>query len=69
MNIIVVGLGKVGEKLVERLSREEDHDITVIDTRQNALQEVVNSYDTMGVLGSGASVDVLSDAGIENTDI
>ena len=69
MNIIVVGLGKVGEKLVERLSREENHNITAIDIKRDVLQDTVNSYDVMGVFGSGASVDVLSEAGIEDTDI
>lgn len=69
MNIIVVGLGKVGEKLVERLSREENHNITVIDLRQGVLHDTVNSYDVMGVSGSGASNEVLSEAGIESADI
>ncbi len=69
MNIIVVGLGKVGEKLVERLSREENHNITAIDIKRDVLQDTVNAYDVMGVFGSGASVDVLNEAGIGNTDI
>lgn len=69
MNIVVVGVGKVGEKLVERLSREENHNITVVDIRHNVLQDVVNTYDVMGVFGSGASIDVLEEAGIRETDI
>ncbi len=69
MNIIVVGLGKVGEKLVERLSREDGHNITVIDTRYGVLQDTVNSYDVMGVSGSGAGIAALTEAGIEDTDI
>jgi len=69
MNIIIVGLGKIGEKLVERLSREENHNITVVDTRRNVLHDVVNSYDVMGVVGSGASIETLQEAGISNTDI
>lgn len=69
MNIIIVGAGKVGEKLVERLSREENHNITVVDVRHNILQDVVNAYDVMGVSGSGASLEVLSEAGIDDADI
>ena len=69
MNIIVVGLGKIGEKLVERLSNEENHNITVVDIRYDILQDVVNSYDVMGVSGNGASIDTLKEAGIEETDI
>lgn len=69
MNIIVVGLGKVGEKLVERLSREEGHNITIVDVRQNVLQDTVNSYDVMGVTGSGAGIETLNEAGINEADI
>ena len=69
MNIIVVGLGKVGEKITELLTREENHNITVVDIRQSILQDTVNSYDVMGVSGSGASNEVLSEAGVETADI
>jgi len=69
MNIIIVGLGKIGEKLTELLNREQQHDITVIDTKKNVLQDVVNSYDVMGVSGNGSSIDTLKEAGIEAADI
>jgi len=69
MNIIVVGLGKVGEKITELLTREENHNITVVDIRQSILQDTVNSYDVMGVSGSGASNEILSEAGVETADI
>ncbi len=69
MNIVVVGSGKVGEKLVERLCREENHNITVIDIKNQVLRDVVNTYDVMGVNGSGANLDTLQEAGIEEADI
>ncbi|MBO5409585.1 MAG: Trk system potassium transporter TrkA [Clostridia bacterium] len=69
MKIIIVGLGKVGQKLTERLSQEGEHDITVIDTRRAILHDVVNSYDVMGVVGSGASIETLQEAGVDHTDI
>ncbi len=69
MNIIIVGLGKVGHKLAERLSRENEHSITVIDLRQSVLADIVNAYDVMGITGSGASIDVLEEAGIRQADI
>ena len=37
LNIIIVGGGKVGATLVERLSRE-NHDITLIDKKDVSLQ-------------------------------
>ena len=69
MNITIVGCGKVGNKLIEQLSREDDHNITVIDTRATVVQTAVNDYDIMGVVGSGTDVDTLTDAEIINTDV
>lgn len=69
MNIIIVGLGKVGQKLVERLNREEEHSILVVDTRRAAVEDTVNTYDVMGVVGNGASIETLEEAGIHQTDI
>ena len=68
MNIIIVGCGKVGFKLVEQLSHEE-HDITVIDSRAEVVQNAVNEYDVMGVVGSGTDVDTLAEAGIDKADV
>lgn len=69
MNIIIVGLGKVGQKLAERLSLEKEHSITVIDLKQSVLTDTVNAHDVMGITGSGASVEVLEEAGIRSADI
>lgn len=65
---MIVGCGKVGMTLVERLSKE-GHDISVVDKNAARLQSVTNMYDVFGVVGNGASFTVLKEAGIENTDI
>ena len=67
MNLVIIGVGKVGETLVENFTKE-NHDITVIDTNAKALETVVNRYDVRGVVGSGLERRVLNDAGIENAD-
>ncbi len=69
MNIIIVGCGKVGTKLVEQLSNEKEHDITVIDPRGDVVSEIINEYDVMGVVGSGTDIDTLKEASIEKTDL
>lgn len=69
MNIIIVGCGKVGQALVKQLSFEEEHNLTVIDLRANVVQDLTASFDIMGYVGSGASLDTLLDAGIEEADI
>ena len=69
MNIIIVGLGKVGVKLTERLSKEDNINVTVVDTRREIIQTVVNTYDVMGVAGSGTSIDVLEEANVKKADV
>ena len=69
MNIIVVGCGKVGQKITEMLSKEKEHNITVIDPRYAVVSNLANEYDIMGVEGSGTSIDTLMEAGIKGADI
>lgn len=68
LNIIIVGLGKVGGTLVEQLSKE-GNDITIIDKNPAAIQAMSGLYDVMGVVGNGASYSVQMEAGIENCDL
>jgi len=69
MKIIIVGCGKVGQKITERLSNEQDMDITVVDLRHEAVSELINEYDVMGISGSVTSLDILVEAGIKDADI
>lgn len=68
LSIIIVGCGKVGVTLVERLSKE-GHDISVIDKDAAKVENVTSIYDVYGVVGNGASLAVQMEAGIENADI
>lgn len=65
MNIVIVGDGKVGATLVEHLS-QEGHDIVVIDRDTKIVEQMVNSYDVMGICGNGASYDVQMEAGVSS---
>lgn len=68
MNIIIVGCGKVGATLSEQLDHE-GHDIIVIDNKASVIDSITNSMDVMGVVGNGASFNVLLEAGIEKADL
>jgi len=68
LNIIIVGCGKVGTTLVERLIKE-GHDITVIDKDFEDVQTISSTYDVMGITGNGASYSVQMEAGIDNADL
>lgn len=69
MNILIVGCGNVGQKIVQKLSQENEHNITVVDIRRKKVEAVTGEYDIMGVVGSCADIDILYEAGIKNADI
>ncbi|MBQ4611302.1 MAG: Trk system potassium transporter TrkA [Clostridia bacterium] len=68
MNIVIVGDGKVGFTLTERLSREE-HNITVIDNHAAALNHTMNLQDVGCVEGNGVSHLVQTEAGVHKADL
>jgi len=68
MNIIIAGDGKVGSTLVRLLS-EEEHDLTVIDLNQKALEATVEQQDVMAVRGNCAAMSVLQEAGVQDADL
>ncbi len=68
MQIVIIGNGSLGDSLIEYISRE-GHNITVIDENDESVNAVVNKYDVMGVCGSGASVEIQKDAGVETADV
>ncbi len=68
MNIIIVGCGKVGTALVMTLSKEK-HNISVIDTDPNVIDQIASSADIIGVTGNGASLGVQNEAGIRTAEV
>ena len=68
MKIVIVGDGKVGCTLTERLSKE-GHDIVVIDNNRQVLRESAEIFDVMAVHGNGASLRVQKAADVQNSDL
>ena len=68
MKIIIVGDGKVGYTLAEHLSREE-HDVTIIDTNDDALRRASESLDVLCVKGNGTSIVALKESGADTADV
>lgn len=69
MNIIIVGCGKVGQKLAAQLCTEENQNVTIIDLNYEVVQTLINKYDIMGVAGNGVHLETLTEAGIEDADL
>ena len=68
MRIILIGAGKVGHNLADRLTAE-GHDITVIDRSEEVINRSQDSLDVMCVRGNGANAKTLVEAGVDRADI
>ncbi len=68
MQIIIVGCGKVCHTLVEQLSGE-DHNIVVIDEKEERVRAITDELDAMGIIGNGVSYQTLLEAGITKADL
>ncbi len=62
MHIIIIGLGKLGVTMTKQLV-SEGHSITVVDTNNDKVSSLVDTYDVMGVWGNGATCETLETAG------
>lgn len=68
MNIVIIGLGNIGKSVLKSLASEE-HTITVIDKCKNKVEELVEKYDILGVIGNGASLDIQREAGVPSAQL
>lgn len=68
MQIIIVGCGKVGAALTQRLS-SEDNNVCIVDINADIVHQLATECDVMGMVGNGSSYSVLREAGIEKADL
>jgi len=68
MDIVIVGNGKVGFTLAEQLVRE-DHNVMVVDQREDSLRRASDQLDVMTVHGNGVSIATLREAGAGSADL
>lgn len=68
MKILILGAGQVGSSVAANLASEAN-DITLVDTKDELLNELRDRLDIQTVNGNAAHPDVLHKAGIEDTDM
>ncbi len=68
MYIVIIGCGRVGAELARLLSSEE-HNVVVIDKKEEAFSRLGDSFNGITMKGSGVATKTLQDAGIEKTDV
>lgn len=68
MKIVVIGDGKIGRTIIEH-AVQEGHTVVVIDSKFELIEQVINQYDVMGIVGNGASYDIQKSAGVDKNSI
>ncbi len=68
MKIIIIGCGRVGQTLAEKLNAD-GNTVTVIDMLASKVEAITNRCDIMGIVGNGAMHTVQRDAGIDTADL
>ena len=68
MRIVVIGDGKVGRSIVEHVSKEE-HEIIIIDNNPTVVEQIVDTYDVLGIVGNGASYEIQKNARVDKADL
>lgn len=68
LKIIIVGCGKVGTTLLQRL-RDEGHDLNIIDQNPTVISELSGTYDVLAITGNGATHSVLDEANVKEADL
>ena len=66
MRVVIIGAGEVGRSIAAAL--QTDHDVVVIEKDPDRLQ-LLQELDVLGVLGNGASLKTLKEAGAEGADL
>lgn len=67
MRVIISGVGEVGSNIAAGLS--DTHEVVVIDPDPAKIEEIRYSVDVLAIEGSGTSLDVLREAGVEEADM
>ncbi|MBW2576459.1 MAG: Trk system potassium transporter TrkA [Deltaproteobacteria bacterium] len=68
MNIVIVGAGRVGQTLAEKLARD-GHDVSLIEDDSAKVRALSETLDVQLLEGNGATAPVLRRAGIEKANL
>ena len=68
MRILILGAGDVGLHLAQHLA-QENHDVVIIERDRDRARRTEELVDAMVIVGNGASLTVLEQAGIAKTDL
>ena len=68
MKAIIVGAGKLGQKLAEAMI-QEDIDLTVIDSNAKVIERINEQLDCLTIVANGIEIAILKELGIRSYDM
>ena len=68
MKIIIIGCGRVGQNLAEKLNADGNK-VTVIDMQASKVEAITSRCDILGIVGNGAISAIQRDAGVASADL
>ena len=68
MEIVIIGMGKLGFKLAETLASTSNN-ITVVDLNETALSRVANRLDVLPIKGNGVQLKLLEELDLKKRDL
>ena len=68
MKVVVIGTGKVGKTITEHTT-QEGHEVVIIDKNAKLVESIIDELNVIGVVGNGASYDILKSAGVGKADL
>lgn len=68
MKALIVGAGKLGQKLAEAMI-QEDIDLTVIDYNAKVIERLNEQLDCLTIVANGIDIRTLKDISIQNYDL
>ncbi|MBQ7322338.1 MAG: Trk system potassium transporter TrkA [Clostridia bacterium] len=69
MKIVIIGMGTIGRTILKSLADEGGHTITIIDEDKDKIEQLIEKYDVLGVVGNGACVDIQREAKMRTADL
>ncbi|WP_058365884.1 Trk system potassium transporter TrkA [Haloparvum sedimenti] len=67
MRVVIIGAGQVGESIAADL--QHDHDVVVVENRDERADELTYALDVLTVSGDGTELSTLEDAGAADADM
>ena len=67
VDVIIIGGGRVGIHLIEKLKKDPKYNITLIDDNEENMKELKKKYEDVNIIiGNATKGNTLQKAGIEN---